>query len=130
MSFPPIYFNMYDPGLDEDTTKKGPSHLSCSFSTVSGLAILRSTKCPSIIFFSLIFVSPLDYFDLIFIDVINCLKSDPFYSVFCYFGTVFVLCQSYRVLIDPVLASSGVIASSSNKSLNRVNPIDLETTML
>jgi hypothetical protein len=35
-----------------------------------------------------------------------------------------------RVLIDPVLASSGVIASSPNKSLNGVNPIDLETTLL
>jgi hypothetical protein len=35
-----------------------------------------------------------------------------------------------RVLIDPVLASSGVIASSPNKSLNGVNPVDLETTVL
>ena len=35
-----------------------------------------------------------------------------------------------RVLIEPVLASSGVIASSPNKSLNGVNPVDLETTML
>jgi hypothetical protein len=34
------------------------------------------------------------------------------------------------VLIDLVLASSGVIASSPNKILNGVNPIDLETTML
>jgi hypothetical protein len=40
MSFPSISFNLYDPGLDKDTTKKGPSHLSCSFPTVSGLAIL------------------------------------------------------------------------------------------
>jgi hypothetical protein len=35
-----------------------------------------------------------------------------------------------RVLIDPVLASSGVIALSPNKSLNGVNPVYLETTML
>jgi hypothetical protein len=35
-----------------------------------------------------------------------------------------------RVLIDPVLASSGVIASSPNKSLNQVNPVDLVTTVL
>jgi hypothetical protein len=35
-----------------------------------------------------------------------------------------------RVLIDPVLTSSGVIASSPNKSLNRVNPVYLETTVL
>jgi hypothetical protein len=30
-----------------------------------------------------------------------------------------------RVLLDPVLASSSVIASSPNKSLNGVNPVDL-----
>jgi hypothetical protein len=35
-----------------------------------------------------------------------------------------------RVLIDYVLASSGVIALSLNKSLNGVNPVDLETTVL
>jgi hypothetical protein len=34
------------------------------------------------------------------------------------------------VQIDPVLVSSGVIASSPNKSLNGVKPIDLETTVL
>jgi hypothetical protein len=34
------------------------------------------------------------------------------------------------VLIDHVLASSGVIASSPNKSLNEVKPVDLETTVL
>jgi hypothetical protein len=28
MSLPSMSFNLYDPGLDEDTTKKGPSHLS------------------------------------------------------------------------------------------------------
>jgi hypothetical protein len=57
MSFPSMSLNMYDPGLDEDTTKKGPSQLSCSFPTVSGLAILQSTKCPGLIFFSLTFMS-------------------------------------------------------------------------
>jgi hypothetical protein len=50
-------FNMYDPGLDEDTTKKGPFHVSYNFPTVSGLAILRSTKCTGLIFFSLTFLS-------------------------------------------------------------------------
>jgi hypothetical protein len=35
-----------------------------------------------------------------------------------------------RVLIDHVLAFSGVIASSPNKSLNGVNPVDLDTTVL
>jgi hypothetical protein len=35
-----------------------------------------------------------------------------------------------RVFIEPVLASSGVIASSPNKSLNGVNPVDLKTTVL
>jgi hypothetical protein len=35
-----------------------------------------------------------------------------------------------RIIIDPVFASSGVIASSPNKSLNGVNPVDLETTVL
>jgi hypothetical protein len=35
-----------------------------------------------------------------------------------------------RVLIDLVLASSGVIASSPDKSLNGVNPVDLETIVL
>jgi hypothetical protein len=35
-----------------------------------------------------------------------------------------------RILIEPVLASSGVIASSLNRSLNGVNPVDLDTTVL
>jgi hypothetical protein len=35
-----------------------------------------------------------------------------------------------KVLIEPVLASSGVIALSPNRSLNGVNPVDLETTVL
>jgi hypothetical protein len=34
------------------------------------------------------------------------------------------------VLIDHVLASSGVIASSPNKSLNGVKPVDLEIVVL
>jgi hypothetical protein len=80
-------FNLYDPGLDEDTTKKGPSHVSYNFPTVSGLAIIRSTKCTGLIFFSTSYfsVSPLDRLSLVFIDVVYCLKSDPFYSVFYYF---------------------------------------------
>jgi hypothetical protein len=35
-----------------------------------------------------------------------------------------------KVLIEPFLASSGVIASSLNRSLNGVKPVDLETTVL
>ena len=35
-----------------------------------------------------------------------------------------------RILIEPVLVSSGVIASSPNRSLNGVNPVDLDTTVL
>jgi hypothetical protein len=35
-----------------------------------------------------------------------------------------------RVLIEPVLDSFGVIASSPNKSLNGVNHVDLEITLL
>jgi hypothetical protein len=35
-----------------------------------------------------------------------------------------------RVLIDHVLASFGVIASTPNKSLNEVKPVDLEATVL
>jgi hypothetical protein len=35
-----------------------------------------------------------------------------------------------RVLIEPVLAFSGVIASSPNRSLNGVNPVDLDTAVL
>jgi hypothetical protein len=34
------------------------------------------------------------------------------------------------VLIDPVLASSGVIASSPNRSLKGVKPVDLEMVVL
>jgi hypothetical protein len=34
------------------------------------------------------------------------------------------------VLIDHVFASSGVIASSPNKSLKGVKPVDLETVVL
>jgi hypothetical protein len=35
-----------------------------------------------------------------------------------------------KVLIEPILASSGVIASSPNRSLNGVNPVDLDTAVL
>jgi hypothetical protein len=35
-----------------------------------------------------------------------------------------------KVFIEPVLASSGVIASSPNRSLNGLNPVDLDTTVL
>jgi hypothetical protein len=72
---------------------------------------------------------PLDYFGLIFIDVIYRLKSDPSIVSF----VILQLSSSStkaKVLIDLVLASSGVIASSPNKSLNGVNPVDLETTVL
>jgi hypothetical protein len=48
--------NVYDPGLNKDATKKGPSHLSYSFPIVFGLAILRSIKCSGLMFFNLTFV--------------------------------------------------------------------------
>jgi hypothetical protein len=35
-----------------------------------------------------------------------------------------------KVLIETLLASSGVIGSSPNRSLNEVKPVDLETTVL
>jgi hypothetical protein len=35
-----------------------------------------------------------------------------------------------KVRIEPVLASFGVIASSPNRSLNGVNPVDLDTAVL
>jgi hypothetical protein len=35
-----------------------------------------------------------------------------------------------KVLIEPILASSVVIALSPNTSLNGVNPVDLDTTVL
>jgi hypothetical protein len=34
-----------------------------------------------------------------------------------------------KVLIEPILASSGVIASSPNRSLNGVNPVDLDVVI-
>jgi hypothetical protein len=57
------------------------------------------------------------------------LEPGPFYGVF------FILQFSSssteaKVLIEPLLASSDVIASSSHRSLNRVKPVDLETTVL
>jgi hypothetical protein len=48
----------------------------------------------------------------------------------------FVILQFYsssaeaKVLIEPILASSGVIALSPNRSLNEVKPVDLETSVL
>jgi hypothetical protein len=35
-----------------------------------------------------------------------------------------------KVLIEPILASFGVIASSPNKSLNGVNHVNLDTSVL
>jgi hypothetical protein len=35
-----------------------------------------------------------------------------------------------KVLIEPLLASSGIISLSSNRSLNGVKPVDLETAVL
>jgi hypothetical protein len=35
-----------------------------------------------------------------------------------------------KVLIEHILASSGVFASSPNRSLNGVNPVDLDTVVL
>ena len=127
MSFPSMSFSLYDTGLHEDTTKKGPSHLSCSFPTVSGLTILRSTKCPGSIFFIITFQSHylaiLAWYSLMWSITWTLTPSIVYFDIL-------QVSSSYaeaRVLIDPVLASSGVIVSSSNKSLNGVNPDDLET---
>ena len=123
-------FSLYEPGLDEDTTKKGPSHLSCSFPTMSGLAILRSTKCPGLIFFNLTFLSRhlivLAWYLLMWSIAWSLTPSIVSFVIL----QVSSSSAEARVLIDHVLASSGVIASSPNKSLNRVNPVDLETTVL
>jgi hypothetical protein len=123
-------FNLYDPDLDKVTTKKGPSHLSCSFPIVSGLATLRSTKCPGLIFFNLTFLSrhlTVSAWYLLIWSIVWSLTPSIVSFVILQASSSSV---EARVLIDYVLASSGVIASSPNKSLNRVNPIDLETTVL
>jgi hypothetical protein len=123
-------FSLYEPGLDEDTTKKGPSHLSYSFPIVSGLAILRSTKCPGLIFFNLTFLSRhliVSAWYLLMWSIAWSLTPSIVSFVILHVSSSSV---EARVLIDHVLASSGVIASSPNKSLNRVNPVDLETTVL
>jgi hypothetical protein len=113
----------------EDTTKKGPSHLSCSFPIVSGLATLRSTKCPGLIFFNLPFLS-----HHLIVSAWYLLIWSIAWSLTPSIASFIILQASSpsveaRVLIDPVLASFGVLASSPNKSLNGVNPVDLETTV-
>jgi hypothetical protein len=123
-------FNMYDLDLDEDTTKKGPSHLSCSFPNVPGLAILRSTKCPGMIFlvsFSCL-ATWLFQFGIYWCDLLL--------EVWALLWCLFIFCKCLRplpklesllflFLLLPVLMLRLRI-----KSLNGVNPIDLETTVL
>jgi hypothetical protein len=58
-------------------------------------------------------ITPFYCFGLVFIDVLHSLKS-----------------VEAAVLIDPALASSGVIASSPNNSLKGVNPVDLDMVVL
>jgi hypothetical protein len=74
-------------------------------------------------------VTPFYCFGLVFIDILHSLKSGPFYSIFCYVIISFVFCRSC-VLIDPALASSGVIASSLNNNLNSVKLVDLDIVVL
>jgi hypothetical protein len=46
MSFPSMSFNLYELGLFEAETRKGPSHFICNFPAVSGLAtLLRPGRC-------------------------------------------------------------------------------------
>jgi hypothetical protein len=73
--------------------------------------------------------APFYCFSLVFIDIFHSLKSDPFYSVFCYMISASSSLEVV-VLIDPVLASSGDMALSPNNSLNGVKPIDLDTVVL
>jgi hypothetical protein len=73
--------------------------------------------------------TPFDCFSLVLIDVVYSFEPSPFHGVFCYFATPSSSVEA-KVLIEPLLASSGVIASSPNISLDGVNPVDLETTVL
>jgi hypothetical protein len=92
--------------------------------------VTRSTRCPGLMFFSFTFRSRhLIFFSQILIDVFYCLKPGHFYGVFCHFAILFIFCKA-KVFIEPLLASSGVIASSPNKSLNGVKHVDLETAVL
>jgi hypothetical protein len=68
-------------------------------------------------------------FQLDIINIFYSLKSDPFYSDFCYMITASFSVEAV-VLIDPILASSRVMASSPNSSLNGVKPVDLDTVVL
>jgi hypothetical protein len=75
------------------------------------------------------FVTSFYCFGLIFIDILHSLKSSPFYSIFCYVVISFVFYRA-AVLIDPALASSGVIASSPNNNLKGVKHVDLDVVVL
>jgi hypothetical protein len=74
-------------------------------------------------------IVPFDCFSLVLIDVVHGLEPNP--SM-----VYFVILQAFsssveaKVLIEPLLASFDVIALSPNRSLNGVNPVDLETTVL
>jgi hypothetical protein len=74
-------------------------------------------------------VTPFYCFGLVLIDVLYGLKSVPSMVYFVIWQSASSSVEAI-VLIEPVLASSGVIALSPNKSLNGVKPVDLETTML
>ena len=118
-------FNLYDPGLDEDTTKNGPSHFNCSLPTVSGLATLRSTKCPGSIFFNRTFLSRhltvSAWYLLIFSTAWSLIPSKASFSTRQ--ASSGPDSAEATTLIDPALASSGVIASSPNNNLNGVKPV-------
>ena len=97
---------------------------------MSGLATLRSTKCPGLIFFNRTFLSRhfivLAWYLLMFSTAWSLVPSTVF---FCY---VIISLSSAEVvvLIDPALASSGVIASSPNNNLNGVKHVDLDVVVL
>jgi hypothetical protein len=101
-----------------------------AFSTVSGLAILRSTKWPGLIFFNRTFLSC--HFIVLAWYLLMCSMAwsmVPSMVSFVIWESVSSSAEAV-VLIDPILASSGVIASSPNRSLKGVKPVDLETSVL
>jgi hypothetical protein len=68
-------------------------------------------------------------FGMLFVDVLYGLKPGPFYGIFVTWQSLSSSVEA-KVLIEPVLVSSVVIAWSPNRSLNRVNPVDLDTVVL
>jgi hypothetical protein len=57
MSFPSMSFNLYEPSLFEAKTRKGPSHFTCNFPVVFGLATLRRKRWHGAMLLSFTFLS-------------------------------------------------------------------------